>query len=656
MKYISLVIFFLTISICLQAQNNDVLFTVAGEPVELEEFKYIYEKTNQQKADYSKASVEEYLKLYKKFKLKVKRARDMQLDTIVALQKELEGYRTQLANSYLIDKEVTEKLQQQLYKRQKQDINISHILIKCPKDAAPADTLAAYTKIKNIYNELLKGGNFEKLAAVQSEDKTAQKNKGNIGFITAMLPNGFYALESAAYNQVPKQIGAPIRTNIGYHIVRVNEVRPARLQMEVAHILIRYPEKGDKKTAKMKIDSISAALERGGDFDQIAVGLSEDKVTAPVKGYLGFFGINRYEKSFEDAAFALEVDGQVSKPFETSAGWHVVKRISRKQERTFAQKKGELQRLIKKDQRYELAQDAMLNRIKNEAKFKVNQKNLDQFVGSLDEKFLSYKWKPSPEPNSSQLFSIGGKEVSIADFEKFLGSSSRKRQRLGRSGDVVQVGNTLFEDFVKLECLAYEEGQLENKYPEFKYLMREYEEGILLFEATKMEVWDKGTQDTVGLTAFFDKLKGRGKYMWKDRAEVSFYSVKKDQAMHFDKVMKMAESKSTDEVLQKMNKPDNTIVTVRKEVFEKGKNKVLDAMDWKVGTLSGAETSKRDNSQNFMKIEKVMPPTPKTMSEARGYIVADYQDHLEREWIQVLQRTYDVEVNEKVLKKIIKKK
>jgi len=656
MKYISLIILFFSISICLQAQNSAVLFTVAGEPVELEEFKYIYEKTNQQNADYSKVSVDEYLKLYKKFKLKVKRARDMKLDTIVSLQKELEGYRTQLANSYLIDKEVTEKLQQQLYKRQKQDVNISHILVKCAKDAPPADTLAAYTKIKNIYNNLLKGGDFEKIAAVQSEDKTAKDNKGQIGFITAMLPNGFYALESAAYDQVPKQIGAPIRTNIGYHIVRVNEVRPARGEMEIAHILIRYPEKGDKSFAKTKIDSVASALAKGGDFDQIAVAISEDKVTAPVKGYLGFFGINRYEKTFEDAAFALEVDGQTSQPFETSAGWHIVKRISKKEQRPYGLAKGELQRAIKKDQRYELAQEAMLNRIKKEANYKVNEKNLDQYIGMLDEKFLSYKWKPAPAPNNTELFSIGGRNITVNDFESFLGDSSRKRQRIGRSGDVAQTAKTLFKDYVKKECLAYEESQLEKKYPEFKYLMREYEEGILLFEATKMEVWDKATQDTVGLAAYFDKLKGRGKYMWKERAEVSFYTVKKEEAIHFEKVMKMAATKDTKEVLAKMNKPDHTIVTVRKETYEKGKNKVLDAMQWKAGNISAPEKSKRDNSQNFMKIEKVMEPTEKTISEARGYIVADYQDYLEKEWIQELERTYEVKVNEKVLKKIIKKK
>ena len=656
MKYISLIIFFISISICLQAQKDDILFEVAGDPVELQEFKYIYEKTNQQNADYSKVSVDEYLKLYKKFKLKVKRARDMKLDTIVSLQKELQGYRTQLANSYLIDKEVTEKLQRQLYKRQKQDINISHILVKCAKDASPADSLAAYTKIKNIYNKLLKGGDFEKTAAIESEDKTAKDNKGNIGFITAMLPNGFYALESAAYNQVPKQIGAPVRTNIGYHIVRVNEVRPARRQMEIAHILIRYPEKGDKSFAKTKIDSIASAISKGGDFDQIAVVLSEDKVTASVKGYLGFFGINRYEKAFEDAAFSLEVDGQTTRPFETSAGWHIVKRISKKEEKSYGLAKGELQRAIKKDQRYELAQAAMLNRIKKEANYKVNDKNLNDYLGSLDAKFLSYKWKPTNTPNSTELFSLGGKSVSVNDFEKFLGSSSRKRQRIGRSGDVVQTGKTLFDDYVKKECLAYEESQLEKKYPEFKYLMREYEEGILLFEATKMEVWDKATQDTVGLAAYFDKLKGRGKYMWKDRAEVSFFTVKKEEAIHFDKVLKMAGTKSTQEVLSKINKPDHTIVTVRKEVFEKGKNKVLDAMVWKEGTISAPEKSKRDNSQNFMKIEKVMGPMEKSMSEARGYIVADYQDYLEKQWVQELERSYDIKVNEKVLKKIIKKK
>lgn len=578
----------------------------------------------------------------------------MQLDTIPALKKELEGYRTQLANSYLIDKEVTEKLIKEVYERQKQDVDVSHILVNCSLDASPADSLKAYNKIQSIYSSLIKGGDFVKTARLSSEDGTAKDNNGRIGYVNAMLPNGFYPMESAAYKQPIGVVGKPIRTSVGYHLIKVNSRRPARGEMEVAHIFLRNPKDGNNAQNKVRIDSIYQALKKGASFDELAK-MSDDKVTADKAGYLGFFGINRYEKAFEDAAFNIPNDGGYSKPFASTAGWHVVKRISKKEQKPYNRAKGELQRKIKRDSRYQLAQDAMIERIKRESSFKEEKSVLKSYTKGLGAEFLTYKWKAASKGDDRLLFSIGDKNYKLGDFEQFLETSSRKRQRLGRSGDVAATVKALYADYTKKEFLAYEESQLENKYPEFKFLMREYQEGILLFEATKMEVWDKASQDTVGLAGYFDKLKGRGKYMWKDRAKVTFFSVKESDGEILEKLRKSAASKSTAETLAKFNSSDKTVVKVREETFEKGKNKVLDALEWKSGVLSGLEISKRDKSINFMKIEEVMPPMEKTMDEARGYIVADYQDYLEKEWIQELQRSYKIDVNEKVLKKLIKK-
>ncbi len=635
-------------------QKEEILFKVENDEVEVSEFKYIYEKTNQKKADYSEASINEYLELYKKFKLKVRRAKDMRLDTIPSLKKELDGYRTQLANSYLIDKEVTEKLIKEVYDRKQEDVDLSHILVNCKADTSPKDTMIAYQKIQKIYESLMAGNDFEKTAMLSSEDGTAKDNKGHIGYINAMLPNGFYPMETTAYSLAVGSISKPIRTSVGYHILKVNDKRPARGELEVAHIFIRNAKAGGGAHLKAKIDSIHMAIKNGSTFESLTK-LSDDKTTADKDGYLGFFGINRYEKVFEDAAFNLKKDGEITKPFASSAGWHIIKRISKKEQKSYNRAKGELQRKIKRDSRYQLAQDAMIVRIKKESNFEEVPSVLEAYKNSLDVDFLSYKWKPSEKPDNRFLFKLGDKNYKIADLEEFLGTSSRKRQRLGRGGNMKTTAQTLYEDYVKKECLAYEESQLEKKYPEFKFLMREYQEGILLFEATKMEVWDKASQDSIGLTTYFDKLKGRGKYMWKERAEVTFFTIQEVDSPLLDKVRKAAATKSTEEVLAKFNEPNKTVVKTRKEVFEKGKNKVLDQMEWKTGSLSNSEKSQRDKSLNFMKIEKVLAPAEKSLTEARGYIVADYQDYLEKEWIQELQRSYKIEVNEKVLKKMIKK-
>lgn len=635
--------------------KDQVLFTVAGEPVNVSEFKYIYEKTNGEKADYSERSVNEYLELYKKFKLKVAKAKEMRLDTITSLKNELEGYRKQLANSYLIDKEVTEQLTKEAYDRSLKDIDISHIMVLIPKNPSPTDTLAAYTKIKGLKKELDAGADFVTLAKTKSDDKTAVENGGRIGFVNAMLPNGFYQMETAAYTTPVGQYSDIVRTKAGYHIIKVNQKRDARGEMDAAHILIRKKKKDRVvKNAKARIDSIYQAILDGASFTELARSLSEDQQSAPKGGSVGTFGINRYEKNFEDTAFGLAKDGDIAAPIETTVGWHIIKRIQKKPKAEYSIMRGRLQSKIKRDERYEMAKAAMIQRIKDDNNFVESDKAFDQFIRTLDVSYLSYKYKPNTDVTKKVLFSIGDENFTQVDFAKFSADQSRKRMQIGRDGDIEQTARTLYEDFVKASALAYEERQLETKYPEFKSLMREYEEGILLFEATKILVWDRASQDSVGLANYFDKLKGRGKYLWDDRAEVTFYKLKAGNEKMIDKVRDAAKNKSVTEMMDKFNKKEE-ILTARTEVIEKGKNKVLDALDWKAGTLSANEVSKRDKSTNFMKIEKVIPPSEKTIDEARGYIVADYQDYLEKNWIQELAQEYDISVNAKALKKLIKK-
>ena len=312
------------------AQDTDpVLFTVDGLPVHVSEFKYIYSKTNGDKADFSKKSLEEYLDLYVRFKMKVKKARDMKLDTIPSLQQELAGYRRQLANSYLVDKEVTEKLVREAYARSKKDIDISHILFLIKPDAPAADTLAMYQKAMAAKKRLDAGESFSKVAREVSQDKTAKTNGGRIGFLTALLPSGFYQMENAMYNTPTGKVSLPVRTPVGYHLIKKEGERPARGEIEVAHILIRN-DKHPNNGAKAIIDSLYQELQNNGDFTDLAKRHSEDGRTAKRGGYLGIFGINKYERKFEDAAFALSKDNEISKPFASSIGWHIIKWMSKK--------------------------------------------------------------------------------------------------------------------------------------------------------------------------------------------------------------------------------------------------------------------------------------------------------------------------------------
>ena len=347
---------------------------------------------------------------------------------------------------------------------------------------------------------------FGNVAKMYSEDKSVSKNNGHIGWVTVLFPSGFYPLETAAFTIEENAISNPIRTNAGYHILKVHDRRPARGEVEVAHILVRLDKNPDTIKARKKIDEAYEKLTSGGDFNEVAKEYSDDKITAKKGGYLGFFGINRYEKSFEDAAFALAADGDYSKPIQTTAGWHIIKRISKKQGQSLQMMKSALQNKVKADARFELAKTAMVERIKKEGNFKENRTTLENFIASLQadtsNTFLTYKWKAPENPSKETLYSFGNSmNVSLGDFERHLQGASRIRQQRARQG-IEAVVMHLYDQFVGENAMKFEEKQLEKKYPEFKSLMREYEEGVLLFEVTKMEVWDKASQDTVGLQAF----------------------------------------------------------------------------------------------------------------------------------------------------------
>lgn len=640
----------------LQAQTtkDPVLFSVNNAPVHVSEFKYIYSKTNGQNADYSKKSLDEYLDLYVKFKLKVQKARQMRLDTIPQLMDELAGYRRQLADAYLIDRTVTDKLTTEAYDRIQQDVDISHILVTVQPDATPADTLAAFEKIMDARRRIQGGEAFTGVAQKVSDDRSAVTNGGRIGFVTAVFPRGLYSLETAAYSAPLEQLTGPIRSEAGYHLVIVHARRPAIGQIEAAHILLRLDTSNPNST-KERIDSLHKLLVAGADFEGIATKFSQDRQTAQRGGYIGFFGVQQLEDPFEEAAFALKTDGAFSAPFRTSLGWHIVKRISLKGIQPYSVEKSRLETKISQDPRFAHAKSGMLARIKKENDFKENRGVLDNFVNSLTDTFLTFKWK-APEIKSPEvLFSLGKDfKVSLGEFTDYLNRASRDRLRMGRGGDVSAAAHSLYESFINEQVLKFEEGRLEERYPEFKSLMREYEEGILLFEATKMLVWDKASQDSAGLEKFYETI--RGKYRWNQRAVTHVFRISDQYKDRIEEIRKFAETHSIPETQGKFNTPEAIIVNVEEETLEKGRNADLDQMEWKKGNVSKAILSARSKIFVFYKIEDVLPSTEKTLQEARGYILADYQDHLEKQWVEGLQKEFSVRIDQTVLESLVMKK
>lgn len=661
LKHFSFLCLFIVAATILSAQKDPVLFTVENQPVHVSEFDYIYQKTNGEKADYSQKSLDEYLDLYVKFKLKVQRAKEMQLDTIPSLMKELAGYRRQLANSYLVDKEVTARLVDEAYQRSQEEIELSHIMVLIPQKSAPSDTLNAYTKIMNAKKALDGGKSFGEVAQQYSEDENSKIKDGRLGYFVAMFRPGFYELENAAYNLKKGQYSNPIRTPAGYHIIKVLNKRPARGEVEAAHILIRSPKEGDDKMAKTRIDSIYTALQKGSEFEALAKAVSQHKQTAEKGGFIGPVSTNSpVEDSFKDEIFGLKKDGDYSKPFKSSVGWHVVKRISKKAPEAEDIAKRRLQTKIQnnakgrsgKSTRQELAKQAMINTIKKSGNFTENKATYNAVMATIDSSFTTHKWKKDLT-NTNTLFAFGNDmSFTAADFNEFSKRSST-RFRMGKNANPKEVAQVIYNEFVNDSALKYEESQLEKKYPEFKSLMREYEEGILLFEATKLQVWDKASTDSIGLAQFHNQNKG--KYRWKDRAVVDVYTVRGNNEQLIPEIIKAASSGKTDtELLSQFNPGEKQVLGIQEKTIERGRDANLDKLTWKKGATTPALKDKRKKATTFMIIKEVKLPGIKTLDEARGYVIADYQDFLEKKWLDELKSSYKVDVDDKVLKSLVK--
>ncbi len=631
--------------------NKDILFSVAGKPVEVEEFEYIYKKTNGPQATYSRESIEEYLDLYIKFKLKVQRARDMELDTITALSRELEDYRRQLADTYLVDKEVTDKLLGELYDRMQVEREVAHILFKFKPNANTQDSTEVRDRAARVMEMLKKGGDFDRMAVGQSDDQNAKETKGNIGYLSAMLPNGFYDLENAIYQTPVGQVSGIVESPMGLHIVKVLNERPARGEIEVAHILIRDSENSPVKDAEQRIIQIWTELKDGANFEVLASERSEDLTSASKGGHLGFFGINRYEQSFEDAAFSLTMDGSFTNPVKSRIGWHIIKRISQKGIDPLPKIKSRLQGQIKQDQRFDRSKRNMIAKIQQDAEFKENPAVLQQYIQTLDNEFLSYKWKGSDIPKQTMFSLKNDMSVNTDDFTEFLLRNQRKRLQMSRDSNVYETSTVLYQEFIDESMIKYAERKLEVKYPEFKALMREYEEGILLFEAAKLLIWDKASQDTIGLTAFHKKNNSR--YMWDERAQIADYKINTTNPKLADKIYKFASKKTADKVLKKFNKKEE-VITVQFRTIEKANSNTIVNLNWSANSITSLEQIEQGPNYVFSKVEKIIPTKPKTLNESRGPAIADYQDHLEKEWIDELRSQYSVEVNQNVLNRMIR--
>ncbi|MBI1184883.1 hypothetical protein GC194_11460 [bacterium] len=634
---------------------EEIVFTVDGENVTVEEFKYIYEKNNSINKDenlYSKTSLDEYLDLYTKFKLKVHEAKSLGLDTTEKFKREFETYRNQLAQPYLHDKEVSEKLVEEAYERMKWELRASHILIDVAEDAYPSDTMKAYNLAMEAYNRAKAGEDFAKVAgdfAQYTKDPTLKERGGDLGYFTVF--NMIYPFENACYNAKVNEVVGPVRTRFGYHVIKLTDKRPYQGEMTAAHIMIRTDlgtEEEQEVMAKNKIDSIYNRLLKGEKFEDLARTESQHYTSAQQGGRLRPFNALATWLPTEiiDEAYALKEDGDFSKPFKTEYGWHIVKRLHLEPLKSYDDMKEFLKKRVERDTRSQRSTKAALRRIKEENRFKEYKKGINAFKTEYDTLLLDGNWVPNPEVDyNRKMFMIGKSKFYQYDFAKYLEANQKKNQ----FKNAAYAADYLYDKFVEETVFNYEDSRLELKYPEFKNIVREYYEGILLFEITDNEVWTKAMKDTVGQREFYNN--NVNNYQWKKRADVLIFYCQDKTVADKIKAELAADNSNVNELVKTLNANNSMAFSYTKDLYEEGQEELLNEVDWKQGFAVVPDYKGR---YVLIKFNEILPARAKKLREIKGLVIADYQDYLEKNWLAKLKQKYKVVVNQSVVDSMVK--
>ncbi len=619
------------------SQEQEIL-TINGEKIYKTEFEQIYWKNKKEKLA-TKEDLDEYIDLFINFKLKVMAAENLGLDTMKKFIDELNGYKIQLEKPYLIDTAINEALIKEAYYRTINEVEASHIMIKTSPTSSPADTLKAWKTIDSISRILAQSNvSFGEIAEELSHCPSGKMDKGNLGYFNAFKM--VYPFENAAYNTPIGKVSPIIRTRFGYHLVKPHDLRKAKGRVKTAHIMIVCDPKkqSDCINAKEKIDAIYTSLKNGRSFDEVAKESSNDRKSAQKGGELGWItsGGNVYP-SFENAVFSLTMNDEISKPFQTPNGWHIVKRLDFEAVKSYEDLRYELKNKIQKDARAQKTRSSFIN------KLKVTYSLKETFDVKTVEKILKSKYFDSTDIINSKgpklindvIIDFKSNKFTYKDFIIYLSNTSKQLEQYKFDKQLII---NKYDQFLTFNLIEYEKIQLPIKYPEFKALLKEYRDGILLFDISDQMIWSKAIKDTTGLRLFYEKNQNTWKHPNRIKTEIYSANDKKtakkiykllNKKVEYDSIIKIVNKNNFQVELEKKTIDEFENFNTTYDEINKGLNKPI-SVNEKFVILNVYE---KLNSRN------------KLINEAEGIIVSAYQNHLEKEWIKKLRAENKFNVN-----------
>lgn len=630
----------LTAGAIVWAAKDPVVMKINGVDVPKSEFEYLYYKNSAQQTE--PQTLDEYVEMFKLYKLKVADARQAGIDTTLAFVDEMAQYRRDLAMPYVADSAFLKTLVDEAFERSRNEVQANHIMIAKGRNAK--ENNAAKFRIDSIRQALLSGANFEELARTYSDDRSAASNSGHMGYIVAgRLP---YDFEVAAFSLKPGEISEIVESNTAYHVLVGGEKRPAQGSVKASHIMKMVRPGSSPETeykAHEEIDSIYHLLmEDPSQFEAIARKESDDKNSAAMNGTVGWFTSGMMVPEFENEAFALNV-GEISHPVRSMYGWHIIRKDDRRGPQTYDEVKADILSKVAnaKDERYKIVRDQQNERLAKKFKGSIDRKTVDNLKSYIAMNGLDSAFYASNANNKSAIYTVAGHPTTVAEFtSKFMGTQNKTPDPY--------VGGVFFDErlaFAYTDALLNaEEDWLEANNADYRNLMNEYREGSLMYEVSRQKVWDKAANDVAGLEKYFETH--RDDYTWSEpKAKGILIQARNDEVA--EKVKQRYLELPKDSASQMLRNEFRSDIIVDRVLAPKGLNRLVDYL-----MFNGPEPQPNAQFPVYFILDPRVLAAPEEMNDVRGQVTSDYQNQLNDEWVIELQKKYPVEVYMKELKNI----
>jgi peptidyl-prolyl cis-trans isomerase SurA len=627
---------------------SQTLFTYGNMSVDKDEFIRAYNKNKTPVTDKAKA-LREYLELYVRFKLKVKAAMELRLDTLPQLQYDAQSFRTQIEDSYLNNEKAVNDILNEAFERSQKDLHVLHFYVPVEATLTPGDTLKIYKSISTLYTALEAGKTDYTTLTATEPVKTSYSD---LGFITAFtLP---YEYESLIYNLKMGQASKPYRTKNGWHIFKLTGERKAVGKWKVAQILFSIPPNAtddDKKAFEKRADSVYQLVLKGEDFGKMARWFSDDKVTYGNNGEIAEFGSGKYEASFENEVIKLTKDNQVSRPFLTPYGYHIVKRLS--QSPVSADKADmayqfELKQKVQQDARINKAKDLFVKEVLKQVNIKktgtVSDADLYRYADSVIA-------RPDSETGNAAMYPIANKTLYNFAKTKLTGKDWLDFVKNYKGNSELYKGESnaaLADKFVSAAVMDYYKKHLEDYNTDFRYQMEEFKDGNVLFEIMERNIWGKAANDTAGLQKYYNENKA--KYLWTASANIILFNCA-NKAIADEARAALLNGKDWKKIVE----DGKNNIQADSGRFELTQIPVTVNPQTAPGTVSETVVNPVDGNTSFIKlIHHYDANLQRSFEEARGLVINDYQNILEEKWINDLKNKYPVKINEAVFQSLLK--